>query len=127
MRQCKGRWAVVSVLLLASAVPLSAAGIAPGQEFIYAGTLEWKQSGVGVPTIVHRAPMKLWALVTAADRAQGYTVIVMRDIRPEKRQGQSNLAPFAEVFTERYRPNLTRGDGPPRPSRTVLLESDRPA
>jgi hypothetical protein len=117
------QWGLIAALVLAVAIgrPIQAAGkLFPGQELIYSGTLEWKQSGTDVPAIVYRAPLKLWALVTGADPAQGYMVIVMRDIRPEKRQGQENLVPFAEVFTERYRANLTRGDSPPRPSRSVF-------
>jgi hypothetical protein len=109
--------------LLAVACALPAAGavkVTTGQELIYSGTLEWKQSGVGgVPNIAHRAPVKLFALVTAADPVQGYAVLVMRDIRPARLRGQANLPPFAEVFTDRYHPNMGRGDGLARPPRSV--------
>jgi hypothetical protein len=119
----KSRSVPVAAAVLAAACALPAAGasrLTPGQEFIYTGTLEWKQSGGNVPSIVYRAPIKVSALVTAADADQGTTIIVLRDIRPEKRQGQEPLPPYAQVVTERYRPDLTLAPGPPRPPRPLL-------
>jgi hypothetical protein len=121
MKGWLGCWAAISILALVGAVPASAAGkFTPGTEFIYSGTLEWKQSGKGVPKIAYRAPVKIWALGTEAVPTQGYTTIQLRDMRPEKGPGLTDLPPYAEVFTDRYRPNFASAGGPERPSRSVF-------
>src|ERR1051326_1991350 len=105
MRWWKECLAALAVLVLAGAVAYSApVKVSSGQEFSYTGTLEWKRSGAGGP-IAYRARVKLGALVSAMDPVQGYTVILMRDIRPEKAPGLADLAPVAEVSTARYHPD----------------------
>jgi hypothetical protein len=108
----KRRSAVVPILVLLSAIPVSAtASFVPGTEFIYSGALEWRQSGKAVPLIAHRAPVKLWVLVTEADPTLGFTTIQLREMRPEKGPGLTDLPPYAEVFTDRYRPDFRSAGG----------------
>jgi hypothetical protein len=117
------RWGPMAMLSLAVAVavPVSAAAkVAPGMEFIYTGTLEWKQTGTDVPKLLYRAAVRLSTLVTEASPERGYTVIGFRVLRPEKGPDLAELAPAAEVFTRRYRPDLSGAPGPNRGPRPIF-------
>src|SRR5204863_5314824 len=115
------RRAAIGWLALAGAMPARAAGtLAAGTELIYSGTLEKKEAQTGMPNVTYRAGETLSVLVARADPEQGYTVLFMRDIRPELPLGQGKPPPYAEVVIERYRPNGTRLPRPPEPPRPLL-------
>jgi hypothetical protein len=113
---------VVLTLVLASARPVHpAATLTPGQEFIYAGMLELKQTGEGVPQTDYRAPVTLSTVVAAVDPTQGYTIILMRDVRPEPTPGRDQIPRAAEVVSERYGPDRNnRGTTTPRGPRPIF-------
>jgi hypothetical protein len=125
----KGRWvmsrsrriAMTALALAAGALPVRAAEkLSAGQEFVYTGTLEQRQSQTNMPAVTYHAPVKLSALVTEADPVRGYTVIQMPEIRPQKPPSPADTQPFAEVSVVRYRPDLNRAPGPIPPPRPTL-------
>lgn len=121
MRSWQGQWAAIGWLALAGPVPARGAGtLAAGTELIYTGTLEKKEAQTGMPNVTYRTRETLSALVARADPKQGYTVLCMRDIRPELPPGRNRLPPYAEVVIERYRPDGRRLPPPPEPPRPIL-------
>ena len=82
------------LLILAAAAPVGAAvKLTVGQELIYSGTVEWKMSQGGGPTQTFSGPLHLSAVVTEADTAKGYALIVMRHFQPEPKPGQPSPTP----------------------------------
>src|SRR6266567_7120061 len=118
----RSRWITMAALALAAgALPVRAADKwSAGQEFVYTGTLEQTQAQTNIPAVTYRAPVKLSALVTEADPAKGYTVIMMPEIRPQKPPSPADSQPYAKVSIERFRPDLNRAPSPVRPPRPVL-------
>jgi hypothetical protein len=118
----RSRWIIMAALALSAvALPVQAAGrLTAGQEFVYTGTLEQRQAQTNMPAVTYRAPVKLSALVTKADPAKGYTIIRMPEIRPQKPPSPADSLPYAEVSTERFRPDLNRAPGADRPPRPTL-------
>jgi hypothetical protein len=112
---------MVALVLMAAVRPAPAAEkLSAGQEFVYTGTLEQRQLQTNMPAVTYRAPVRLSALVTEADPAKGYTVILMPEIRPQKPPSPADAQPFAEVSIQRFRPDLNSAPGPERPPRPVL-------
>src|SRR5207248_6589600 len=105
MRGGQGWGTVLGFLVLASAMPARADGqLAPGTELIYGGTLEKKEVQTDVPEVTYRARERRSVLVARADPDQGYTILFMRDIRPELPLGPAKPPPYAEAVILRYRP-----------------------
>jgi hypothetical protein len=100
------RWArtVLSLLaLMGAAQDAMGAGtrVAPGQEFVYSGTAEWKQSVTGHPETTISGPVQISALVTEVTPAGGYKVVLMRTAQPTL-AGRTGLPPVAEVAIVRF-------------------------
>jgi hypothetical protein len=122
-------WSLVAVLapMAATSSPASAAlKVTPGQEFLYSGRLQFKQSVNGGPMVTTSGSVKLSALVTEADSARGYTVVLMRQFQPDQQADQR--APLEDVWlaTVRYRADLTASgmpSGTPDPIRGPVLDA----
>lgn len=107
----KSRSVLVAAAVLAAACALPAAGavtLAPGQELIYTGTAEWKETPSGRPPVIHRGTVRVTALITRADPDQGYAAIVMRSVQPAAQTGQARLAGYGDLMAERWRADLSR-------------------
>jgi hypothetical protein len=101
---------LVTFFLWSSAFSLPAARaavkVSPGQEFLYSGRFEWKVSSADGPARTIAGPVKLSALVTEADPARGYAVVLMRRFQPEEKPGQANVPTDVAVTTLRYGADL---------------------
>src|SRR2546425_11028664 len=97
----RGRSVLIAASALALACRLPASGavkVTPGQEFVYTGRVMWKKIVVGRPPEVLRGPVRLTALVTKADPAKGFSVIVTRAVQPVARKGQPRAASYADLM-----------------------------
>src|SRR5712692_1651700 len=87
------RSVLMTASVLACAVPAAGAvKVTPGQEFVYTGRVMWKKIVAGRPAEMLQGPVRLTALVTKADPAKGYSVVVMSAVQPEAGQGQARPA-----------------------------------
>lgn len=113
----RSRWGPAAVVALAAAVvPAGAAvTVTPGQEFLYTGTVELKQSVQGGPDLTITGPLKLSALVAEADPGKGYAVVLMRSFQPEAKQGQPRVPGEVAVTTVRYGADLAPAGAPGAP------------
>jgi peroxiredoxin len=82
----------------------------PGQEFLYSGTADWKITPSGGAGQALTGPVQLSALVTEADPAKGYAVIMLRrfDAKPE----QPGFPAEAVLGTVRYAADLSATQPP---------------
>jgi peroxiredoxin len=107
----------VMTLIAVSGMPAGAAvKVAPGQEFLYTGTATWKVTATGGQGEIVAGPVKISALVTEADPAKGYAVIVMRSFSPEAKAGQPQIPAEVELDTTRYGADLAPTTPPGRPT-----------
>jgi hypothetical protein len=99
-----------------------------GEEFLYSGTLQFKQSIKNGPTLAISGSLKLVALVTEADPGKGYTVILMRQFQPEQKEREPRRPEDLWVTTVRYSPDLTASGmpgGTPDPILGPVLDAVR--
>jgi peroxiredoxin len=106
-RSCLRPSAALVLALLGSAPVHAAAAMLPGQELIYTGTLTLKQSSKDQPAFEISGPLKLEAVVTEADPARGYALILLRQFAPDQKSGQPRFPPDSSVTTFRYNSDLT--------------------
>ena len=105
----RGRSVLIAASALALACCLPASGavkVTPGQEFVYTGRAMWKKVEAGRPAEVLQGPVKVTALVTKADPAKGYSVIVTRAVQTEARKGQPRAAGYADLMMGEWRADL---------------------
>jgi len=103
----RGRSVLMTASVLACAVPAAGAvKVTPGQEFVYTGRVMWKKIVTGRPSEVLQGQVKLTALVTKADPAKGYSVIVTRAVQPEAGKGQPRAAGYADLTMAEWHANL---------------------
>jgi peroxiredoxin len=116
-------WPAALALGLALAGPARAAlKITPGQELIYAGTATWKiTSTPGDRREEITGPMRFSALVSEADPAKGYSVILMRRFEPVAKTGQDQTQNDAELATLQFGSDLARTGSPDRPSSPISV------
>jgi hypothetical protein len=102
---------VLAAAVLAAACALPAAGairLTQGQEFLYTGTAEWRETPAGRPPAIHRGAVRVTVLVTQADPDHGYAAIVMRAVQPVMEKGQARLAGYGDLTAARWRADLSR-------------------
>jgi hypothetical protein len=98
-----------AVLAAACALPAAAAiPLTPGQEFLYTGTAEWKETPSDRPPVIHRGAVRVTVLVTQADPDHGYAAIVMRAVQPVMAKGQARLAGYGDLTAARWHADLSR-------------------
>ena len=106
----RSRWAAMAAIALtaAAAMPARAAvKVTPGQEFLYSGTVQWKQSIKNGSTLAVSGSLKLSALVTKAEPGKGYTVVLLHRFQPDQKEGQPREWEDVGVTTVRYSADLT--------------------
>jgi peroxiredoxin len=118
------QWGWISLAMIALTASVSmparaAVKVAPGQEFLYTGTATWKVAGTGGQAQTVDGPVKISALVTEADPAKGYAVIVMRSFNPAAKAGQPSIPPEVALDTTRYGADLAASGPPDRPAGPV--------
>jgi hypothetical protein len=112
------RWAGISGLALAvacasQAVVHGGGKRAPGQEFVYSGTAERKQSTAGHPEMTTSGPIGISALVTEATPAGGYTIVLVRSAQPTV-AGRRGLPAEVDVGVVRFSATGTADHALPR-------------
>ena len=95
---------------------LAALKITPGQELLYSGTAEWKLTKTGGQPETITGPLRFSAVVSEADPAKGYSVILMRRFQPDARSGQGQDQADAELATAQFGADLARTGPPDRPT-----------
>ena len=92
----RSRWGPIAALLLAAmgVTPVRAGPpLSPGQEFLYTGRAQWKQSAPGGRSMTLTGPVMLSAVVAEANPAKGGTLLLFRRFAP--------LPPAARVLAPR--------------------------
>lgn len=114
MKRLRSVLTAAAVLALGCALPAAGAvKVTPGQEFVYTGRVMWKKIEAGRPRQVLRGAVKLTALVTKADPAEGYSVIVTRAVQPEAPKGQPRAAGYADLTMAEWHADLSHASAWP--------------
>src|SRR5689334_11916506 len=92
-------------LVLTTLSPAGAAlKISPGQELIYSGTTTLKITSTEGPAQIIAGPLHCSALVSEADPAKGYSVILMRRFQPDTKAGQDQNQSDVGLSTVQFSP-----------------------
>jgi peroxiredoxin len=112
----------ILALALASVGPAGAAPkISPGQELIYSGAASWKIASTAGQAQTITGPMHFSALVSEADPAKGYSVVLMRRFQPDTKAAPDPNQSDVELATVQFGPDLARTGEPDRPTSPISV------
>jgi len=126
-QRVRGTLAILVVIVAGSLPARADVKVTPGQEVLYSGTAEWKMTTQGQPPQAIAGPAKISALVTEADPAKGYAVILMQSFQSGRKTNWPADAPTADaaVGTVRFGTDLALAGPAQRPNgpMTLLLQA----